>query len=468
VLVEVAFHDTPADAAQLREPTFRRIVTRAMAQGIARYFADRDGVTLVLPPEPPTALRVENDGGALRVSWRPPPADPAGGDAPAGYRVYTSRDGRAFDEGVEVDGETLSLGPLAAGAVRFVRVTAVNDGGESAPTEIVGGRVAAAGAAQVLVVGGFDRLDAALLPVEDLSAYGLGLVDRAWLDRINDGTYAVRHGAAIAAAGVSFDGASDEAIAQGDVDLAGYRAVDWFAGEESAGDEPFTIEQRGEVAAYVAAGGRLFVSGSEIGWALDFLGATDEIAFFRDVLHATYAADDAETYAIAALEGPYGGLAPFDFDDRSRGAYDAEWPDVLDPGIDAFAALDYAGGSEGHAAIAWRGGAGDRGVLFGFPFETIRGEDRREEVMARTLAFLEVEPEDFPPDGGVDGGSTLTGDEGGCGCRVARRGAQAGGGVLAILVTLGLTLAARTAKRIACQKRPRRRPPDRTPSPSRR
>jgi hypothetical protein len=298
------------------------------------------------------------------------------------------------------------------------------------------------------VVGGFDRIDSALLPVEDLSDYGLGFVDRAWLDRINDGSYAVRHGAAIAAAGVSFDGASDEAVAQDDVDLAPYRAVDWFVGEESAGDEPFTIEQRAALTSYVASGGRLFVSGSEIGWAMDFLGATDEVTFYRDVLHGTYVADDAETFAIASLEGPYGGLASFDFDDRSRGAYEAEWPDVIDPGVDAFAALDYAGGSGGHAAIAWRGEGGDRGVLFGFPFETISGEERRDEVMARTLAFFEVEAEDFPPDGGSDGGPSVAGDGGGCGCRAGRDArAGGGGGAIAILLMLGLTLAVRSARR---------------------
>src|SRR5678815_941006 len=43
VLVELAFHDTPADAAALRDPRFRRLAARAMAQGVARYFADKDG-----------------------------------------------------------------------------------------------------------------------------------------------------------------------------------------------------------------------------------------------------------------------------------------------------------------------------------------------------------------------------------------------------------------------------------------
>ena len=52
-----------------------------MAQGIARYFADRDGDALILPPEPPSGVSVTQDDGALRVSWSAAVDDPAGGDA---------------------------------------------------------------------------------------------------------------------------------------------------------------------------------------------------------------------------------------------------------------------------------------------------------------------------------------------------------------------------------------------------
>ncbi|MDQ3369618.1 MAG: N-acetylmuramoyl-L-alanine amidase, partial [Myxococcota bacterium] len=62
ILVELGYHDTLADANALRDPRFRRLSARAMAQGIAKYFATKDGRPVVLPPEPPTALRVEHAG----------------------------------------------------------------------------------------------------------------------------------------------------------------------------------------------------------------------------------------------------------------------------------------------------------------------------------------------------------------------------------------------------------------------
>lgn len=462
ILVEIAFHDTPADADALRDPRFRRLAARAMAQGVARYFAERDGAALVLPPEPPTAVRVQNDGaGGLVVAWRPPAADPAGGDAADAYRVYVSGDGFAWDDGTPVDAESFVLPNLGAGAARYVRVAATNAGGESLPSEVVGARVAASGAASVLVVGGFDRLDGAQLPVEDLSAYDLAVVDRMWLDRVNDGSYAARHGAAITAAGASFDGGADEAVEQEDVDLAAYAAVDWFLGEESSGDEPLGAAARAALTAYLAGGGRLFVSGSEIGWAMDFLGLPEEQAFYRDVLHTTYVGDDAETYDVAALEGPYGGLQPFSFGDPARGAYDPEWPDVLDPGAGAAVALDYVGGAGGHAAIIWGGaGPGERGVVFGFPFETIEGADRRAEVMDRTLAYLAVEDEPQAPDAGPGGDDPA----GGCGCRAA---GHAGGSGLVWAAALLAALDLRRRRRHTATPCPSPRP-ERASSPPRR
>jgi MYXO-CTERM domain-containing protein len=418
VLVEVAFHDTPSDAAALKETAFRRVAARAFAQGIARYFAERDGTSLVLPPEPPTALRVENDGGGgLRVSWRPPVVDPAGGDPATSYRVYLSRTGYGFDEGLDVDGESTVI-PLGAGETRFVRVAALNEGGESLPTEVVGARVAPSGHTKVLVVGGFDRSDAALLPREELPF--LGVVDRMVLDRVNDGTYAVRHGLALADAGFSFDGASDEAVEAGDLDLAVYDVVDWFLGEESS--EPLSAAQREAIGRLLTGGGALFVSGSEIGWALGSRGSAEEQAFFRDVFHAGFAVDDAQTYAVRAVDGPYDGLS-FTFDDPLRGSYDADFPDTFTAGEGAAAALEYDGGIGGIAAVTWSSGAGDRGVLFGFPFETIVGRETRRDVMARTLAWFEI-AEDPAGDAG-------------CGCRTpAGRDGPTGAGALLVLLFL--------------------------------
>ena len=391
VLLEVAYHDTAADADSLRDPRFRRLVARAIAQGIARYFAEKDGAPLVLPPEPPTAVALRNTGaGTLTVSWRPPPLDAAAGDPPTHYRIYQSRDGRGFDDGTDVSSDSFELKDLVPGDVRHVRVAAVNAGGPSLPSDILSARVAPSGRAALAIVAGYDRLDAGLLLREDLSAFDLGTPQRMWLHRMNDYTYAVRHAEAIAAADLSFDAATDDALESGLLDLADYQAVDWFAGQESSGDDPFTATTRAMLAAYLDAGGNLLVSGSELAWALDHLGSPDEQAFYRARLRAAYSSDDAETYDVSGLADPFSGLAPLSFLDPD--SHDAAFPDVLTARTNSTASLTYLGGLAGAAAVAWDDGpTGPRGVYLGFPFEVIRGADARADVMARVLAFFAVE-----------------------------------------------------------------------------
>jgi hypothetical protein len=404
VLVEVAYHDTLDDADQLRDPGFRRIVSRAMAQGIAAFFAERDGVPLVLPPEPPSAVWVRNDGdGGLEVGWREPDPAAGGGDPPTGYFVRVSSNGLGFDDGVWVDGTSHAIEGLSPGDVRFVRIEAANDGGRSLPSHVVGAAVAPSGSASVLVVGGFDRLDAGQLPVDDLSAFDLDVVQRMRLQRMNDFGYAARHGHAVAGAGFSFDGATDDAIESGDVGLGGYQAVDWFAGDDSVGNAPLALTARDAITDYLDGGGRLFVSGSELGWALDEYGMPDEQAFFNERLHARYVADDAETYAVESVaDAALAEVGPLSFDDPT--AYDARFPDVLEPDAGGSVALVYADGLSSGAAIAW-GDAGERGVLMGFPFETIPDAQTRIDLMAAILGFFEVVEEEGEDPGGESSGS---------------------------------------------------------------
>jgi hypothetical protein len=408
VLFEIAFHDTPAEAAQLRDPRFRRIAARAMAQGIAEYFADQDGVPLVLPPEPPTAVWIRNDGaGGLVVEWTPPASEPGEGDPAEGWVVEVSTNGYGFDDGTLVRGTTHAIDGLAAGDVVHVRVRGSNPGGVSLPSQTVAAAVAPSGIASVLVVVGFDRIDGAMLVPDDASSYGQGVVDRMWLRRINDGSYAVRHAAAIAASGFSLDGATDDAVEQGHVELAGYQAVDWFVGEDSTGNAPITETTRGALESYLDAGGRLLLSGAELGWALDEHGTPEQRTFFRERMHARYSTDDAETYDVTALAGPLEEVAPLSFADPS--SYDPRFPDVLTAEPDGALVLAYQNADGGGAAIAWgTDGTIDRGVVLGFPFETIAGEAARNDLMARVLAFFGTE--ELP---GMEGESTGAGDDGG-------------------------------------------------------
>lgn len=416
ILVELAFHATLEDAEALREPRFRRLSARAIAQGIARYFATKDGRALVLPPEPPTAVRVENaGGGVLRVSWRPPAADATGGDAPTTYRVHLSDNGYGFDDGVVVHGESFELTNLPPGALRFVRVTALNAGGASLPSEVVGARVVADWRRPLLIVGGVDRLDKRQM-VRD-AAPTLGTLDRMWLDRMNHQAYAARHATALAAAGFAFDGASDEAVEHGDLDLARYHGIDWFVGEDTGADDPLSAAARAELERFFLAGGNLLLSGSQLVSTLGDQRAIEARRFSLGFLHTKLASADAATYDVVPTDDLFALVGPISFFDDGPLGYDAEAADVLAPTATAREVLTYATG--GAAAVAWdEGVGGSRGVVVGFPIEAIADDRTRRDLLAAAFGSFERLPEVVLPElAEVDG----------CGCATTDRGGATGG-----------------------------------------
>lgn len=382
VLLEIAYHDQADDADALKDPRFNQLAARAVYQGIVHYFEQRDGITLTELPEPPTHLRVQNLGnGQVRVAWEPSPTDGVGlaGDPATAYRLYTSPDGFAWSAPLPVTGTAVTLSGLTPGQTLYVRVTGVNAGGESFPTEVLGARV---GEAALLIVNGYDKLNRYGLVSETDPVEGTNL--RLWLDRINRFAYVVSHGQAVPAQ-YAWDSASNEAVMSGAVDLQAYAMVDWLLGRESTEvDGTLNSRERAALADYLAQGGALLISGTELAWDLEATGRAP--AFLNNTLRTRYIADDAQTYTVQPVSGgALAGLASFTFD--APGEYDADYPDVLAPLAEAQSALIYVGGMGGTAAVQSANGC-TRLLVFGFPLEVIR-PDARPAVMARALDFLD-------------------------------------------------------------------------------
>lgn len=382
-LTEIAFHDNPADTDALKDPAFNLLAARALYQGIVKYFEQRDGVDLSLLPEPPTDLRVQNVGdGAIRVSWEPSRTDEQGlrGDRPTAYRVYTSPNGVGWSDGKLVTGSTsITLTGLAKDELIYVRVTAVNRGGESFSTETLASR--AGDQTGILLVNGFDRLNNTMLVSEDDPVEGYNR--RMLLDQMNRYDYVIQHAEAIP---YPFDSASNESVESDRISLDSYRLVDWILGQESYDDKTLSDKEQRVLKRHLDGGGALFISGSEIGWDLDNLGGTDDKEFFEGYLRANYVSDDARTFEVEPVAGSiFDGLGSFRFD--TSGMYLPEYPDRLSVSSGSTEALQYRGGDGGTAAIQYADGC-ERVVTFGFPFETIRPE-KRSAVMQRVLGFLD-------------------------------------------------------------------------------
>lgn len=400
VLVEVAFHDAAADATHLKEPGFRYLAARAFAQGIIKYFAEKDGVAAHLPPEPPSGVSAVNlSPGQALVKWKAPATDTQGvrGDAATGYRLYSSDDGLAWDDGVALT-TTSAMVSVPLDRARYFRVTGTNAGGESFPSAVVGVRTPVAGKPLVLVINGYDRLEAAQGEMESFAAqYALGSVLRINLWKMNDGSYVRVHGAALAANQVGFDSADADAVTAGDVQASSYGVIGWFAGRGKAlGAAPSTMEEAW-LASAASGGARLFFSGD----------ATQRPSFLTSLFTAMVPGGAGGPSVIG--QGALASLT-LGLDDGKSGAYLTGTPPVLTPAGSAESLASYAGGAG--AAV----GVPRQSVAFGFPFETIVGASQRTEVMRRVLAYLEPASVDGgvpPSDGGMELDAGLGGGAGG-------------------------------------------------------
>ncbi len=396
----------------------RNIAARAIARGVATYFAKRDGALVLLPPEPPPSISMTNTVDGVRLEWEAAP----GADS---YVVYTSPNGRSFAEGIVSAEPFLVFKPDQP--LVYARVASANAAGQSLPSRLIGARVATHGVSSVLVVAGFDRLDGSMLISDDLSGYNIATVERGFVDRINDRSHVARYGEAIAAYGAAFDSTDVRSIVTDKVRMGDYDVVIWFAGESGEADEPLPAVARDALARRILDGaGKLLISGSELAWTYDNVLAGEHGAFFQSTFGVRYVGDDADSYALGSAQGIFEGLAELRFDDNGEGGYDANFPDIIEP-LEGEAVLSYGGPVEGAAAVH----APNLGVIyFGFPFETIATDTARADVMERVLAAFDVEPEPDPelPD---------PSDDGGCGCRSG----GGGGGGLAVLALIALGLA---------------------------
>lgn len=392
VLIEMAFHDNADDANALRHPQFRKLVARSVYQGIVKYFANRDGLSVALLPEPPTHLKVNSSiNGQLQVSWQAGPTDAnnVGGDGATSYVVYKSTDGYNFDNGVETSDLFYDFNNQQTGKVYYIKVRAKNIGGLSLASETLGARVAYENENRVLIVNGFDRLTSGQLVYMNMPDVG-GFVDRMFLNEMNSFDYAIQHGDAVNDSGVGFDSVSNEMIEDGllTLDANVYTAVIWILGEESSAGSTLISAEQSQLSAYLNAGGKLFISGAEIAWDLDHLGSAADIDFYNNVLMTEYTADDANVYQTdGVLATPFANLSGINFDDGTHGTYQVEYPDVIGPTNSAQTCMQYIGTQ---SACTYVDTGTYQVIHLGFPFETIYPESSRNNVMAETLNYFSI------------------------------------------------------------------------------
>ena len=325
----------------------------------------------VAPALAPTDVRFgQADSVSLRITFN-------AADFADRYRVYYSKDGLTFEDSVETGEAQAVLEHLEANQLYFVKVRSVNSRGVSKATPVLAATTGRP--AQVLIVEGFDRESGTT----------------------NTHDYIRQHAQAFYALGYSIASATHQAVAQGVVDVSAYRYVDWLLGDESSVTTTFSVPEQKAVQDYLESGGRLLVSGSEIGWDLVAKGSAEEAAFYHDYLKSDYIADaplgkSGVYYQVEAVpNGIFDGLEPFWFDDGSHGTFDVDWPDAIGPKNGSRLELVFSGVSaaNGGCALSFSGRFGNSAhsaglVMLSIPFETIYPAEARTAVLEKIMTFF--------------------------------------------------------------------------------
>ena len=401
-IIEVGFHDTTLDAQMMRDPRVREQLARSTYEGTLEYFDVWGGLsTPVATASAPVNVRATSAAsGEVTVSWNAGPTGVNGGAA-TGFRIYASTNGYGFDGGTLVAGggaNTVTLSGYDPSLTYYFKVVAVNAGGESKGSEVMA-VVPNAGVQRVLIVNGYDRLDRLQnfrYPYAYTSNPNDGLTDRPWARYSNSYDYAVQMATAIHASApdAAISTTSNEAVISGAINLNNYDAVMWILGEESTSTDTFNATEQTKTAAYMAQGGKLFVSGSEIGFDLEAQGGG--ASFYSDTLKADYLADDAGSYNVNAAGGSiFTGLSfSFSsgnvFSSLTSQTYNVDTPDRINPLGGAIAALTYSTGIGAAGIQHTDAGTGAQLVMFAFPFETITTAANRAAVMERIVQYFQL------------------------------------------------------------------------------
>ena len=193
---------------------------------------------------------------------------------------------------------------------------------------------------------------------------------------------------ALTALGHGFDEATAAQIRSGAVPLNSYVSVFWVLVNESTANATFDAGEQGILRAYLEGGGSLFVSGTEIGWDLDY--SNNGRDFFRNYLKALYKSDNSGSGNISAAAGAaFAGITGISFARLAPYAY----PDAITTYGGSQSALAYGDAESSTAGVTFEGRFGASGtvgrvVYLAFGLESLSDPASIRSIMERTLTFF--------------------------------------------------------------------------------
>lgn len=159
VLIELLSHQNLADMTYGLDPRFRFTAARSIYKGIVRYLLDSNAV---IQPLPPHSFAIDKRSEKhVFLSWKKTIDSLESSAMPNRYRIYLKQEDMGYSTTfIEVPTDTVTI-ELPKWDTRYsIKVTAVNDGGESFPTEDLSVCLFENQEKPALLVNGFTRMSA--------------------------------------------------------------------------------------------------------------------------------------------------------------------------------------------------------------------------------------------------------------------------------------------------------------------
>lgn len=443
MLLELLSHQNFADMKYGLDPTFRFTVSRAIYKGMLQFIAERDGREYMVQPLPVNAFAITPGGnGKYTLTWKATP-DTLSENSDAEYYIVYERINDGAFRSVATTTEPKYEVEVKDNDIHSYRIVAGNKGGVSFPSEVLALGVAKESKGNVLVVNGFTRVSApdwfdsgeiagfydahdhGVPYQQDISFIGSMFEyrrDIPWMDddaagfgasRANYETkviagntfdYTAIHGEAIMKAGYSFVSSSLAAVESGDAALTGYNTVDLILGKQKE-----TIVGRGAVPnrykiyspalqnairAYTKAGGNVFISGAYV--ASDLWDKKEPVEadkkFAAEVLGYKWRVDQAsvtgEAYTVATRYKQLKESSYCFSNELNEEMYAVESPDSFYPADEKVGASFMRYTENNLIAGTVLAKDGYKTCVIGFPFETIRCNEQRADLMSQILNFF--------------------------------------------------------------------------------
>lgn len=441
MLLELLSHQNFADMKYGLDPRFRFTVSRSIYKGMLKFVAHQYGNNYVVQPLPVTSFSAEFSGDTqVKLNWVPVNDMSEPTATPDRYIIYTRIGDGDFDNGQIVNKSNAIL-PIEKDKIYSYKIAAVNDGGESFPSEILSVCRKSNEKGQVLIVNGFDRISAPysfastdsiagfldfidhgvpdkveynyigsqyefrrIIPWMDDDAPGFGASNANFESKVVAGNtfdFPSIHGAAIAYAGYSFVSASRDAVVSDKVDMKSYKLVDLILGKQKqtkigrgvypAEFKTFPVELQNKITEYCKQGGNIFISGAYVAsdlWDTENPLKEDQ-QFAADILKYKWRVDRAAVEGkVKSIASPFPVLSGnYEFHSKlNADCYAVESPDAIEPvGENSYTIFRYSENNLS-AGVAYNGSY--KTCVLGFPFEVIKDEKERYDLMSNILSFM--------------------------------------------------------------------------------